>query len=78
MSFIGIKVFEDVEVDLALVRIKGVDKFAALLDPFPEKPFALGCSVSHVELPDIYEVANFAASPSSVALPIILSSGISR
>ena len=81
VSAIRVEVLEDVEVDFALVGIKAVDELAALVDQIVEEVAASERVVAAVvicSLMFLTTVANFAAKPSSVALPVIWSSGMSR
>ena len=75
MRPVGVKVLEDVEINLPAIGVEPVDKFAATLYQSLEV-LAVSLRACHLMLP--YEVANFATKPSSEALPRIWLSGMSR
>jgi hypothetical protein len=64
---VGVKVLEDVEVDLAPIGIQAVDELAASLNQSLEVCTVM-LSACHLTLH--YEVTNFATKPSRVAFSI--------
>ena len=64
---VGIKILENIEVDLPLVGVEAVDELASAL----HQPLKFGTVLPARHLTPPHATANFATRPSSVALPMI-------